>query len=207
MAATDSHVVIVPVKPPARGKSRLATLPPDVRRELAAAFALDTVGACLAADAVRAVLAVTDDHRFASELRRAGCEVIPDGASEDLNASLVQAAAEAARRWPGAVPTVVCADLPCLRADDLDAALSGVEPGTAAFVRDLAGSGTTLYSAAYDAFAPHFGPASAQLHADTGAVELDAAASVRRDVDDEGDLGAALALGVGRHTSRARRGS
>src|SRR4051794_18143869 len=42
-------VVLVPVKPPAVGKSRLLGLDAAVRRSLAEAFAQDTVAACLAA--------------------------------------------------------------------------------------------------------------------------------------------------------------
>ena len=47
---SPQYAVLVPVKPPAHGKSRLVGPPDDLRRELAAAFALDTVAACLAAD-------------------------------------------------------------------------------------------------------------------------------------------------------------
>ncbi len=46
---TASYVVLLPVKPPARGKSRLE-VDPVRRRALAAAFALDTARACLAAE-------------------------------------------------------------------------------------------------------------------------------------------------------------
>ena len=53
-----SYVVLLPVKPPGRGKTRLGELPRDV---LAAAFAMDTVTACLAAASVARILAVTDD--------------------------------------------------------------------------------------------------------------------------------------------------
>src|SRR5690606_985459 len=106
------HVVILPVKPPAIGKSRLTGLPDDRRRDLARAFALDTARAALQTRGVTAVLAVTDDFRFASELRDLGCELIPDGTTTDLNVVLVQAAADAARRWEGAWPVAVCADLP-----------------------------------------------------------------------------------------------
>ena len=114
-----SFVVIVPVKPPARGKSRLDALPTSQRRDLAAGFARDTVAAARRTPRVEAVLVVTDDFRFADDLRADGCEVIPDGVSEDLNATLRQAAAEAARRWPDAVPIALCADLPCLTSEDL----------------------------------------------------------------------------------------
>src|SRR5689334_8042894 len=94
-----SYVVLLPVKPPSRGKSRLE-VDPRRRRDLAAAFALDTARACLAAGRVVAVLAVTDDARFADDLRAVGCETIPDGVAGDLNESLRQAAAEARRRRP-----------------------------------------------------------------------------------------------------------
>src|SRR3954464_12770886 len=128
----SSYVVLLPVKPPARGKSRLE-IDPARRRGLAAAFALDTARACLAAERVAAVLAVTDDARFADDLRSAGCATIPDGVPGDLNESLRLAAAEAHRRWPDARPVAVCADLPSLRPADLDAALhTAGGPGGAA---------------------------------------------------------------------------
>ena len=128
-----SFVVILPVKPPALGKSRLRGLPDAQRRDLAAAFARDTAAAARRTPGVVAVLAVTDDFSFASELAEDGCEVIPDGVSQDLNATLRQAAAEAERRWPGAVPVTLCADLPALVPDDLAAALREVAGPT--FVR------------------------------------------------------------------------
>ncbi len=201
-------VVVVPVKPPSRGKSRLAGLPDDQRRALAEAFAFDTVAAAAETRGVEAVLVVTDDFRLAASMRASGCEVIPDGASEDLNATLVQAAAEVARRWPGAVPVALCADLPGLRPTELVTVLehvvAHVATGSAAFVRDRAGVGTTLYAAAPGHFTPSFGPDSAARHLDAGAVEVGTdAPSVRADVDDLADLGAALVSGVGPHTSRA----
>jgi 2-phospho-L-lactate/phosphoenolpyruvate guanylyltransferase len=201
-------VVVVPVKPPAVGKSRLVGLTDEQRRELAEAFALDTVAAAGATSGVEAVLVVTDDFRLAGALRGVGVEVMPDGVSEDLNQTLVQAAAEVVRRWPGAVPVALCADLPGLLSDELAAVLAeataGVAAGRATFVRDRAGTGTTLYAAPADSFAPSFGLDSAAAHERGGALEIgSAAASVRADVDDLADLGAALVTGVGRHTTRA----
>lgn len=200
----SSYVVLLPVKPPARGKSRL-DLSPARRRTLAAAFALDTARACLAASYVEAVLAVTDDARFAEELRGAGCETIPDGVAHDLNGSLRQAAAEAQRRRPEAVPVAVCADLPALLPADLDAALSW-ESG-ARFVADRDEIGTTLYTAPYDVFDPRFGRASRRAHLDTGTREIPGTlASLRLDVDDAADLEDAASLGVGAHTRLALLG-
>ncbi|MFI2707609.1 2-phospho-L-lactate guanylyltransferase, partial [Nocardioides sp. CER28] len=131
-----THVVLLPVKPPARGKSRLSELTDPVRRRLAEAFALDTAQACLDATSVGAVLAVTDDAGFSADLTALGCVAIPDGVSDDLNGTLVQAAAEAARRWPDLVPVALTGDLPALRAADLDAALSAVPAGRPAYVSD-----------------------------------------------------------------------
>ena len=206
-AAPARCVLVVPVKPPAFGKSRL-DFPDAQRRELAEAFALDTVQAAAASAGVAAVLVVTDDFRLAGAMRDLGAEVIPDGASEDLNATLVQGAAEVVRRWPDAVPVALCADLPGLRpaqlAEVLRDVVEHVDAGRAVFVRDRAGVGTTLYAAPGDRFEPRFGGASAARHAASGAVEVGTTAtSVRLDVDDLTDLGAALVGGVGPHTSRA----
>ncbi|QIK77010.1 2-phospho-L-lactate guanylyltransferase [Nocardioides piscis] len=198
----QTFVVIVPVKPPARGKSRLDGLPTDQRRDLAAAFARDTVAAAMRTPQVEAVLAVTDDFRFAAALRADGCVVIPDGVTEDLNATLLQAGAEAARRWPTSMPVALCADLPCLTSQDLASALAEVDGPS--FVRDAAGAGTTTYVAPHAQFEPAFGLDSAAHHLARGAVEVGSAATtLRLDVDDRADLAEALALGVGIHTARA----
>ena len=192
--------MIVPVKPPARGKSRLDALPAAQRRDLAAAFARDTVSAARGTPLVDAVLVVTDDFRFAAVLREDGCEVVPDGVSDDLNATLRQAAAEAGRRWPGAVPVALCADLPCLSSDDLAGALAEVDGP--AFVRDAAGTGTTMYAAPNPSFEPAFGANSAARHVANGAREIGVPVpTLRLDVDEPGDLREAVLLGVGAHTA------
>lgn len=197
--SSRSFAVVLPVKPPVRGKSRLVGIPDDARVDLAAAFALDTVAACLGAALVPEVLVVTDDARFSSRLTAAGAPCIPDGASADLNETLRQAAAEARRRWPHLHPVALCADLPALVPADLDAALAQV--GGTCFVADAAGVGTTMYAAPWDDFDPRYGGESRCAHLDAGARELsDALPSLRRDVDDLPDLQAASALGVGRHT-------
>jgi 2-phospho-L-lactate guanylyltransferase len=202
-----SYVVLLPVKPPARGKSRLE-VDPSRRRLLAAAFALDTARACLAAAHVVAVLAVTDDAGFADDLRAVGCQTIPDGVDGDLNESLRLAAAEAHRRWPATTPVAVCADLPALNPADLDAALASDLPATgAAFVTDEEGVGTTLYSAPYDVFDPRFGFRSRAAHLEGGAVEIPGVLrTLRRDVDDARALAAADLLGLGAHTRLAMLG-
>ena len=204
--ATDApaFAVLIPVKPPAYAKSRLA-LPPDLsdpaRQRLAEAFALDTIAACLAAERVGAVLVVTDDAFFSRSVLVLGATAIPDGAAGDLNASLCQGAAEAARRWPELTPAAVCADLPALRAAELDAALGAVVPGGPSIVADAEGRGTTLYTAPVGQFAPLFGVDSRDAHAAAGALEIRGALpTLRRDVDDLAGLTEAARLGLGPRT-------
>lgn len=209
-------VVVVPVKPLARAKSRLAPLPESRRRDLAGAFALDTVAVALATPGVLAVLVVSDDEDVADGLRSAHhdghpevrCVVVPDGVPGDLNATLVTAAEEAARRWPGCRTAALCADLPALRVDELAravAAAAGLD--RASYVRDARGTGTTMYAAPPGLFSPRFGPGSARAHAADGARDLadeidGGLQGLRQDVDVAEDLDVVLALGVGDHTSR-----
>jgi 2-phospho-L-lactate guanylyltransferase len=196
-----SFVVVVPIKPPAIGKSRLAGLGDGQRRRLAEAFALDTVAAARAATTVGAVLVATDDAAFARALTALGCAAVPDGDSNSLNSALRQAVAEAGRRWPGLAPVALCADLPALRPGDLDTALTSLVPGGPSFVADAAREGTTLYAAPYEEFDPRFGASSREAHLAAGALEVRGdLPSLRRDVDDLEDLHEALLLGVGAYT-------
>jgi 2-phospho-L-lactate/phosphoenolpyruvate guanylyltransferase len=200
--------VIVPVKAAAYAKSRLSPLGDRARRELVAAFAADTVTAALRSPRVGAVLVVTDDHVLASGLRDLGAHVVPDGAADDLNASLAQAAAEGHRRWPELRTAALCADLPALDTHQLTAALEVASRHAAAFVADAAGDGTTMLTAdSRRDFLPRFGPHSREAHLADGAHEIDEidVPTLRRDVDTPADLADAVALGVGRRTATVTR--
>jgi 2-phospho-L-lactate guanylyltransferase len=201
---TRPFALLVPVKPPSVGKSRLVGPSPDVRRSLAAGFALDTVGVALRTPGVGGVLAVTDDAAFAIELAAIGAQVIPDGVAGDLNGTLRQGAAEAARRWPDRVVVALCADLPALCVEDLAAALDevgrAVDDGPV-FVADAERIGTTLYAAPADRFDPQLGVGSRAAHLALGARELDGDwPTLRRDVDDLETLASARELGLGHYT-------
>jgi len=199
-----AYAVLVPVKPPSFAKSRLASLGDPARTSLVVAFAVDTISAALETPGVTGVLAVTDDHLLAAGLGDVGAFVIPDAVTDDLNASLVQSAWEARRRWPGAGIAALCADLPALRPADLACALRTAAAGRMSFVADAAGTGTTTVLApTAEQFAPRFGPHSRKAHLDAGAFEIDPddVPSLRRDVDTPEDLSAALDLGVGSRTA------
>ncbi|MEI5101356.1 2-phospho-L-lactate guanylyltransferase [Streptomyces sp. PmtG] len=202
--------LVIPLKPLARAKSRLAPAAGEgLRPALALAFAKDTVAAALAAAAVRDVVVVTDDQRAGRELAALGARVLPDTPARGLNAALAHGTAEVRAVRPRAPVAALNADLPALRPAELAAALDRAAAFPRAFLPDAAGIGTTLLSVAPGTeLRPRFGPGSRARHTDSGAAELAVAGldSVRQDVDTGGDLRAALALGVGPHTAAATAG-
>ena len=195
--------VLLPVKVLAQAKSRLAELAGPRRAELALDLACDTVTAVLGCAAVARAVVITDDPVAAAALGGLGALVVPDEPRDGLNAALRHGTAFAAERWPGAGTAALSADLPALRrAGWTGAGAAAARPN--AFVADVAGGGTTLYTAAPGAaFRPAFGLASRARHASDGATELELRdiPGLRRDVDTPADLRGAAALGLGPRTA------
>ncbi|WP_448811584.1 2-phospho-L-lactate guanylyltransferase [Agromyces bauzanensis] len=197
--------VVIPVKAPATGKSRLLPAVTDAARAaLARAFALDTIAAAQAARSVARVIVVGDDPDLAD-----GAEFLAEpgadgGAGErGLLPAIRHGIAHARAEAPVAV-AVLLGDLPALTPDELDAALDAAVRHPLAFVRDADGTGTTLATAAPGvAFDPQFGSGSAARHAAAGFAELAAsdAPGLTRDVDTVDGLETVLHHGVGDHTA------
>ncbi|NYI43390.1 2-phospho-L-lactate guanylyltransferase [Nocardioides aromaticivorans] len=199
-----SFAVLLPVKSPGSGKSRLSALPDADRRRLAAAFATDAVSVCTTTPGVALVVVVSDDEAFAASLAGDGVATCADPGA-GLNAALRHGAAFAHDLAPGLQPVALLADVPALTAADLAEALDHARAaGRPCFVADADGTGTTLYTATYDAFDPRFGAGSADAHRASGALPLTGSlATLRRDVDDLAALADAVALGVGATTAAA----
>jgi 2-phospho-L-lactate guanylyltransferase len=199
--------LVVPLKPLAQAKSRLADTADDgLRPDLALAFAQDTVAAALACPAVGDVAVVTDDSRAGRELAALGAAIIPDEPGGGLNAALAHATRAVRSARPARAVAALNADLPALRPAELSRVLDSAAEFPRAFLPDAAAIGTTLLAAAPGReLRPAFGADSRARHRASGAVELPLTAvdSVRQDVDTGDDLRSALALGVGPHTAAA----
>lgn len=192
---------VVPVKPLALAKTRLA-LPRAQRRRLALAFAVDTISSLSASRLVSGVVVVTPDLAVARRVRELGAHVAPEEGA-GLGAA-VRWGIELAVRWrPSSGVAVVPADLPCLRAEDVTAVLSGAAAPEGAFVPDRRGTGTTLLVHPRGRTAEtSYGPGSAARHSLLGLHRLDdAPPRTRHDVDTLEDLRSAARVGTGPETA------
>lgn len=201
--------LVVPVKHLAGAKSRLRGAADRgagdaaAHSRLALALARDTVAAALAASRVRHLVVVSSDPVVAAALT--GVEVVPEGATPGLNPAYAHGEALLRARDAGTPIGALQADLPALRAEELDGAIAEFLASGAhrAFCTDADGGGTTfLVSAGSRALQPLFGAGSAARHAASGAVALRGDwPGLRHDVDTSADLRAAARLGVGEHTA------
>lgn len=194
--------LVVPIKMLDRAKSRLrGAVPADGHADLVLALLLDTVTAAASADGVRRVLVICEDERIPVALRGTGVECVDERGLPGLNAALSFGAE--LMREPGGTVGALQADLPALRAAELAAAVAEAG-GRRAFCADRPDTGTTLLLAAPgEPLDPRFGPGSAAAHAGTGAARVGVTqASLRCDVDTDGDLAVAAGLGLGPRTAR-----
>lgn len=197
-------VVLAPVKQLDRAKSRLSTRPAGERRDLARAFAVDTVRVVLACESVGRVVVVSDDDDVRAAVAALGAEWLPDRPDAGLNELLAAVADDLRADDPDVALAALVADLPALRSDELRRALQAADAFPRAFVADAAGTGTTLLTARDGvALDPRFGVRSRAAHAASGAVALEPGPvpGLRRDVDTEVDLWDAGRLGLGPTTA------
>ncbi|MCA1831313.1 MAG: 2-phospho-L-lactate guanylyltransferase [Actinobacteria bacterium] len=195
-------LIVIPAKPLARAKARLATfLDGEERQALALAMLRDVVSA---ATQVAPVWVVCSDEEAVAVARERGAEAVPDKTPEaGLNASLSATTADVTGAgYDGAL--VLASDLPCVRPEDV-AALLG--PAQAVIAPSAGGDGTNaLWRSPADLFPTAFGEKSRSAHERLAAESGLAALIVRRprlelDVDDPGDLTRAVELGTGPATA------
>lgn len=158
---------LVPVKDPARGKSRLAPLlDADSRYALNLFLARQTLEVCSEFFGARRTLVVTTSAAVAALARALGAGVIPEAGDDGLNGALAAAAHGAIDAGADAV-AVVPVDLALISHAALWDATAAMPDGPGCLlVPDRRGSGTNLLvlsPARSDLFA--FGDGSLQRHA------------------------------------------
>ncbi|WP_130014873.1 NTP transferase domain-containing protein [Serinicoccus sediminis] len=218
--------LVVPVQRAERAKTRLVAPEGVDRVDLARAIAADTLDAVCRALPPADVVVVTSDPVGAELAAGLGARVVGDpggGLNAAIGAGLEVAAQGGADRAPrvdraGRAPArpaevaatpdgawgvgVLLGDLPCLRPEDLLAALDICARHERAVVPDAEGTGTVLLTARDAAPAPLFGRGSAARHARTAEVLGLDLPRLRRDVDTTADLRDAIRLGTGARTAR-----
>ena len=203
MATPPERAVVVPVKGGPLAKSRL-DLPEGTRRSLAEAFARDTLAAVTTALPDAMVLVVTSDPGVHLGVTADGFRVVTDPGG-GLDAA-VRAGMAAAVDLGAHSTSVLLADHPALRPEELVATLAAAEGRGPTVVPDAEGTGTALLHlpSGAPALPTRFGTGSASAHEALGWERLEVdAPGLRTDVDDAASLGVALGLGVGRHTRTA----
>jgi 2-phospho-L-lactate guanylyltransferase len=210
---------VVPVKPFAEAKQRLAGLLPACERaELSRLMLQDTLQALARVQGLAGRLVVTADAQAAALALALNAMVLPEGRPLGLNPAVALAAADVQRRGGDAL-LVVPGDVPGLEAAQLSALIAahagaGWAGGALSLVPAHDGDGTNAWLLSPPlALAPAFGPGSFERHQrDARAAGLELRCLVlpgpdlglRLDLDHAGDLQRFLAEPRHRATRTAR---
>ena len=205
---------IVPVKPFARAKTRLAQmLSPEARRVLASAMLLDVIAALRAARMIERVWVVSLDREILKGAARLGAVPLEEEFDMGLNRALRFATRTAAGDGAGRV-LIVPSDVPLVTAADIDALVGAAararSPRSVIAVPSRDGTGTNaLLRTPPAVIPPRFGAGSLRRHAQEAERHgvpffLRRASRMMLDVDTPAEL-VLLARRARGHTARALR--
>jgi 2-phospho-L-lactate guanylyltransferase len=158
-------VALLPAKPLALAKTRLAPLLTDAdRARVAAAMYTDVLHALATADAIEAVVVVTADPTLAGHARRVGAIVVDEGAPRGLNGA-VMLGTDAAVRLGATSVLVVLSDVPLVQPGDIDDLLRRNPLQGARVVPSKEGTGTNaMLRTPPTVFPSRFGGRSLERH-------------------------------------------
>lgn len=160
-------------------------------RSLARDLAEHSIATATAARCAGAVFVVTSDIGIKEVAQAHGAVVVDEGSPKGMNAAAEMGRIRALDVHPEQPVAVLVADLPMLRADDLDSAVGEFRNGaTPLFVADHEGVGTTfLIHSPSQCPGLAFGRRSAWLHGRLGYVPaVGTLRGLRRDLDTPEDL-------------------
>ena len=198
------NVLLIPIKDPANAKTRLASLlSPDERRRLAWAMFEDVGRAVAGVTQADGVCLVSSYAPAIAHAQRLGWETLVEEAQASESASVDWASRVLAERGVAAVLRLP-ADLPLVRAEDLDALLARkVSAPAAILVPSREGTGTNAILRTPPALFPsRFGPDSLALHrAEAARVGVECLVvnneRIALDIDEPDDLRALIEFGRG----------
>jgi len=194
--------VVVPLKPFAEAKSRLAVRA-DARARLARSMAADTLDSIVACDSVAEVVVVTREVEEVDLIAPVGVRTVREPGATGLNGAISLGMRIAGLHRHR---IAIVGDLPFLRGEDLAAALEMAQEHPRAMVPDRDGTGTTAITARAGVEArPQFGTMSFVKHFAGGhtPLDVDPRSTLRWDVDCIEDLQASRFLRPGECTDRA----
>lgn len=154
---------VIPMKPLAQAKSRLASaLPGDVRHELVRLMLQDVLAACHASSGIKAISVVTADTSLREMVEACGADLFPERGATGLNEAVSAAQAQIA---PGAM-LYMAGDLPLVTPADIEAMIDATGDGIHSVIApscDRNGTNALLLSQA-NLVAPEFGENSFERH-------------------------------------------
>jgi len=160
-----STVILVPVKDPAKAKARMAPILTAEERSLLAQTMFEDLAEALCAPPERHVVLVTNSETASERARSLGWRVLWEEEQISESNSVDRASALLAREGVAAALRVP-ADVPLIRAQDIDELLSIVPDATSALLVpswDRTGTNALLRRPP-DLFPSRFGPNSLVLH-------------------------------------------
>ena len=201
--------LLIPVKDPSRGKTRLSdffTL--EERRRLAWAMLEDVIRAAAAASKPDRVIVVTSFDLAVERARKAGLEVLVEPLQTSESAS-VDWASRFLREQNFSSVMRLPADVPLVRAEDIDELLGVSVPSPGALlVPSRDGTGTNaIVRTPPDIFSSRFGPNSLQLHKQEAAragaeYQIIVNERISIDIDESADVRLFMERGRGTETFR-----
>ena len=201
--------LLIPVKDPSRGKTRLSTFfTLDERRRLAWAMLEDVFRAAAAASKPDRVIVVTSFDLAVDRARRAGFEVLIEQ-SQTSESTSVDWGSRLLREQMFDVVMRLPADVPLVRPEDIDQLLETRLPSPGALLvpsRDGTGTNAIIRSPP-DIFSSRFGPNSLELHQQEAARACAECLIVQNervaiDVDEPADVQVFMEWGRGTETFR-----
>lgn len=180
----EPWAVFLPLKQFATGKSRLGTIPTDLRISLIKAMANDVIDALLPMSDISRITIVGVSHLDLTSNSDSRIDSIPIREPLDINADL-QLAIGSEHKIAIFLP-----DLPSLTSTEIRLALDLATSHQTSFIADQNGFGTTAFFSTIGKVSTRFGLNSAEAHRKDGANELKDPIfkGIKADCDDLADL-------------------